>query len=79
MITSRKCLSLFLELFRQQNSWTKKELAAKLDIEIPYLGRLRRCEINFTSNYFDGILSKLNVTHLEYYAFILAHQTEIPK
>ena len=75
MQSSRECLSVFLETYRQQNQLSKKQLADKLDIEVNYLGKLRRCNVNVTCNYIDGILAKLNLTADQYISIINQQQT----
>lgn len=49
---------------------TLADLAAKSDIDDTYVGRVERGEINITLNTLEKIISGLNMTYSEFFAFL---------
>lgn len=63
-------ISRQIRYYRKQRKMTLADLAAKVDIDDTYLGRVERNEINITLSTLDKIISGLDMSPSEFFSFL---------
>lgn len=66
MKSSKEIMGTMIKSQRKQRDFTQKQLADLLEVDRQYVWRLENGKVNFTMDYLDKVISKLNCEQKEF-------------
>lgn len=64
--TSKEIVGAMIKYIRKDKKISQQQLADLLGVDRQYIWRLENGKVNFTMDYFDKVIDKLNCTHADF-------------